>query len=52
MIPATSDEERIRYYTAFGGTPYYLAQIDSNASFEENIEFLFFNKAGLLYEEP
>ena len=52
MIPATSDEERIRDYTAFGGTPYYLAQIDSNASFEENIEFLFFNKAGLLYEEP
>lgn len=52
MIPAASNEERIAYYAAFGGTPYYLAQIDPGASFEENVEVQFFNKAGLLYEEP
>lgn len=52
MIPSESDEERIMYYAAFGGTPYYLAQIDAGGSFEENVEQQFFNKAGLLYEEP
>ena len=52
MMPAKSDEERIEYYATFGGTPYYLSQIDPDASFEENVELQFFNKAGLLYEEP
>ncbi len=52
MVPFADDVQRIEYYVAFGGTPYYLAQIDEKASFQENVEFLFFNKAGLLYEEP
>lgn len=52
MIPAAMAEQRIEYYVTFGGTPYYLAQIDAEASFEENVELLFFEKSGLLYEEP
>ena len=52
MIPSATEVQRIEYYAAFGGTPYYLAQIDEDASFEKNVEYLFFNKAGLLYEEP
>ncbi len=53
MLPSVVDPiEGIRYYATFGGTPYYLAQIDDRASYEENVEELFFEKSGLLYEEP
>lgn len=52
MIPWATAEQRIEYYVAFGGTPYYLAQIEEGASFAENVELLFFEKSGLLYEEP
>lgn len=53
MVPAVSDPVvLLRYYATFGGTPYYLAQIDDGASYEENVEHLFFEKSGLLYEEP
>lgn len=52
MIPWVPPEERIEYYVTFGGTPYYLAQVDEEMSFQENVEALFFDKAGLLYEEP
>lgn len=52
MIPDAGPEEALRYYAAFGGTPYYLEQIDANASFEENVANTMFDKVGLLYEEP
>ncbi len=52
MVPSASPELALRYYAAFGGTPYYLEQVDDKASFEENIGRLMFNKVGLLYEEP
>ncbi len=53
MIPHIADPiERIRYYVTFGGTPYYLAQIDNDLSYQENIERLLFRTSGLLYEEP
>lgn len=45
-------DKQILYYSAFGGTPYYLAQIDPEVPFEVNITELFFNVSGLLYEEP
>ncbi len=45
-------DELLRYYATFGGTPYYLAQIDSSASYTENVEELLFSKSGILYEEP
>ena len=52
MLPKSTVEDRIKYYATFGGTPYYLSQIDSDISYEENVSQLFFNKSGLLYEEP
>ena len=38
--------------TPFGGTPYYLDQLQPGLSYERNVAELCFNKAGLLYEEP
>jgi len=52
MIPSVDHEQALRYYATFGGTPYYLEQIDVNASYEENIANVLFDKVGLLYEEP
>ena len=52
MLTKIEPEQAVRYYSTFGGTPYYLAQIDTALSYEENVERLFFSKYGLLYEEP
>ncbi|MBQ3300583.1 MAG: ATP-binding protein, partial [Eggerthellaceae bacterium] len=52
MIPGASPEELVRYYSTFGGTPYYLEQIDPGESYEDNISRILFDKMGLLYEEP
>lgn len=52
MLPGASTEERVAYYATFGGTPYYLSQIDAGKSYEENVAELFFDRTGLLYEEP
>ncbi|MBW3079180.1 ATP-binding protein [Bifidobacterium simiiventris] len=45
-------EDAVRYYATFGGTPYYLAQLDPQLSYEQNVAMLCFDQAGLLYEEP
>lgn len=52
MLPKTSFPEVAKYYVVFGGTPYYVEQIDEDASFERNVTDQFFNISGLLYEEP
>ncbi len=52
MLNCASPEDVVRYYATFGGTPYYLAQIDAALSCKENVERLMFSKFGLLYEEP
>ena len=52
MIPGASAEDRAKYYATFGGTPYYVEQIDGALSYEENVAELFFSISGLLYEEP
>ena len=52
MLPGLTPEQCIAYYATFGGTPYYLAQIDSDASYEENVAELMFSTSGILYEEP
>lgn len=46
-----SYEDKIRYYAVFGGVPYFLKQIDSNRSFDENVISLFFAENGLLRGE-
>ena len=52
MVPNASVEDKARYYATFGGTPYYVEQVDDGLSYEENVTELFFNISGLLYEEP
>ena len=52
FLPATPSEERIRYYAAFGGTPYYLARINEREGFETNVLRLMFDTLGVLREEP
>ena len=52
MLSGVAPEDLVRYYATFGGTPYYLAQIDTSLPYEENAAHLLFSKFGLLYEEP
>lgn len=52
MLPGLSPEQSIAYYSTFGGTLYYLAQIDAGATYEENVTELLFDTSGILYEEP
>lgn len=52
MLPECTAQERVSYYAAFGGTPYYLRAIDRTATFEQNVSRLFFQDTGLMYGEP
>ncbi len=52
MIKSSSNEDKIKYYSVIGGTPYYLSKINENLSFEDNIKELYFDKSGYLYDEP
>lgn len=47
-----SDEDKLKLYGAFGGTPLYLQQIQQDKSFEENIRNAFLKVTSYLYEEP
>ncbi|MCL2792033.1 MAG: ATP-binding protein [Spirochaetaceae bacterium] len=52
MLSKYNNEDKIRLYSCIGGTPYYLSRIDKQLSFEKNLEELFFEPSGYLYEEP
>ena len=52
MPPDISVEDRMHYYAALGGTPYYLNQIDPALAFPDNMRRLCFQVGGILYEEP
>ena len=52
MLPGFSPIEQLQIYSCVGGTPHYLAQIDNEETFEENMERLFFDISGYLYNEP
>lgn len=52
MLPGLSPETLVQTYATFGGTPYYLNQVDASLSYEENVASLMFDPSGLLYEEP
>ena len=52
MLPGLSAQECITYYATFGGTPYYLTQVDTGATYEENVIELLFDTSGIPYEEP
>lgn len=47
-----SNEDKLKLYGAFGGTPLYLQQIQPDNSFEENIKKAFLRVTAYLYEEP
>lgn len=51
FYPDATDEEKIGYYSVFGGTPYYLARIDPKIGLEENIKKLFLNPFSPLERE-
>jgi len=52
MLGNISNEDKVKYYACVGGTPHYLALVNTEMSFEENIKELFFNTQGYLYSEP
>lgn len=52
MLEGVSCEDKVRYYACVGGTPHYLAQINPELSFEENMKRLYFRPSGYLYSEP
>ena len=52
FLPHSQPEELVNYYAAFGGTPYYLAQLDPDVAFDGNVLNLCFSQLGLLREEP
>ena len=37
FYPNVSLQDKIRYYSCFGGIPYYIGQIDEKKTFEENV---------------
>jgi AAA+ ATPase superfamily predicted ATPase len=52
MLPGFTNEEKITLYGISSGIPEYLSRIDNKLSLSENIEELFFNPSGRLFEEP
>ncbi|MDR1960738.1 MAG: ATP-binding protein, partial [Gracilibacteraceae bacterium] len=52
MLPAFSNEEKIILYSVTGGIPEYLFRIDNMLSLQENVQNLFFDTSGRLFEEP
>ena len=52
MLPGVRPVDLVAYYATFGGTPYYLSQVDPSKSYAENVAELFFDRTGMLYEEP
>jgi len=52
MLESFSREDKIKLYSCIGGTPHYLAQVDKEKSFEDNLADLYFNISGYLYDEP
>ena len=52
FLDGFSDEDKLKLYGAFGGTPLYLQQIRPDNTFEENIKKAFLRVTAYLYEEP
>lgn len=52
FLEGFSNEDKLKLYGAFGGTPLYLQQIQPDESFEENVKRAFLKVTSYLYEEP
>jgi uncharacterized protein len=48
FYPNLSNEEKMMYYSAFGGVPYYNQMIEPNKTFIENISCLIIDTKGIL----
>ena len=51
FLPKYSMEDLIKVYSCVGGIPAYLQEFDKDLSVYENLDRLFFNKFGFLYED-
>lgn len=52
MLPDMPAAERVVYYASLGGTPYYLAALRSGETYLQNVTRLFFERTGLMFDEP
>jgi AAA+ ATPase superfamily predicted ATPase len=52
MLPTYTNEEKIIFYSVTGGIPEYLSRVDNTLSLQENVQKLFFDPSGRLFEEP
>ncbi len=53
LMPGNASwEDRINYYAALGGTPYYLLQLNDGDTYAQNLERLCYTTSGILYSEP
>lgn len=52
MLQNFSNEDKIIIYGITGGIPEYVSRIDNNLSVQENVQELFFDPSGRLFEEP
>ncbi len=52
MFPRATAEDTIKIWAVFGGTPFYLSQVDPSASLEESIRRRVLTKGEVLYGEP
>lgn len=52
FLEGFTEEDKLKLYGAFGGTPLYLQQVNSEESFEENLKRAFLKNTSYLYEEP
>jgi len=51
FLPTYTIDDLIKVYSCVGGIPAYLQEFDYKLSFSENLDRLFFNKYGFLYED-
>ncbi len=51
FLPSYSFEDLIKVYACVGGIPAYLQEFNPKISFYENLNNLFFNKYGFLYDD-
>lgn len=51
FYPQASNEDKVRYYSVFGGIPYYLSMLDTSKTFEENIISLILSRFAPLEDE-
>ena len=52
MLPAASEGDLITYYASLGGTPYYLAAVRPDETYLQNMTRLFFERTGMMFDEP